>query len=105
MIKKSEASKAARQLPSWRESHRGRRGRDTARRPAGAGLPTSAEAVTPFWGRSYCTLNEAVARLLSEEVTDPVLRALPPVGAVEQWVCCTDVLMHGEWKARLRDVF
>jgi len=69
------------------------------------GLPAPVRAVVPFFDRPYRTVDDAPARLLTEEIADPELRALPPVGSVEQWVSCTDVLMHGERRAALRDVF
>lgn len=93
--------------PSWRDREQALAG--AAETLLGVqrerGLPAPVRAVVPFFDRPYRTVDDAVARLLTEEISDPVLRTLPPVGAVEQWVSCTDVLMHGERKARLRDLF
>jgi hypothetical protein len=59
------------------------------------GLPAPTVAVVPFWNRPFRTIAPEVPALLLADVTDPVLRRLPPgVGAIEQWVDNPDVLAH-----------
>jgi hypothetical protein len=59
------------------------------------GLPTPTVAVVPFWDRPFRTIAPEVPALLLADVTDPVLRRLPPgIGAIEQWIDNPDVLAH-----------
>ncbi|MER5772651.1 DUF4037 domain-containing protein [Streptomyces sp. NPDC001985] len=49
----------------------------------------------PYHGRPFLVLRaDRFARALARTVTDPVLRALPPVGAVDQWADSTDLLQR-----------
>ncbi|MFC9066105.1 MULTISPECIES: DUF4037 domain-containing protein [Streptomyces] len=52
-------------------------------------------ACRPYHGRPFAVLRaDRFARALEETVTDPWLRALPPVGAVDQWADSTDLLRY-----------
>ena len=59
------------------------------------GLPTDpSPAVEPFHVRPFVVVRDAVAQLLLDDVTDPLVRRLPTgIGAVEQWVDSVDVLI------------
>ena len=49
----------------------------------------------PFHDRPFTVLDgERYAAALRDAITDPVVRGLPPTGAVDQWVDSTDVLSH-----------
>jgi Domain of unknown function (DUF4037) len=51
------------------------------------GLPTPAEAVTPYWSRPYRTVPDVVPDLLKAAISDPALAGLAvAAGSVEQWV-------------------
>ncbi|MFD7581095.1 DUF4037 domain-containing protein [Kitasatospora sp. NPDC059817] len=65
-----------------------------ARRHNALGLTAPlAAARRPFHGRPYLVLDAGrFARALLETVTDARLRALPPVGGVDQWTDSTDLL-------------
>ena len=61
------------------------------------------EPVEPFWARPYRTVREAVAGSLLEQVTDPLVRALPAgVGSIEQWVDSVDVLSRPDRRRALQ---
>jgi hypothetical protein len=52
-------------------------------------------APRPFWDRPFQVLDaQRFTAALLAAVTDPAVRALPPVGAVDQFVDSTDVLSH-----------
>ena len=56
------------------------------------GHPTPGNAVAPFFGRPYRTVDRAVPEGLLAAITDPDVARLPPmVGSVEQWAASVDV--------------
>ncbi len=74
-----------------------------ARRHNALGITRPLEpTVRPYYGRPYLVLfaERFVGRCL-ERVQDPWLRALPRIGAIDQWVDSTDVLSSPELAQRL----
>jgi Domain of unknown function (DUF4037) len=72
-----------------------------------AGLPVPrGRPSAPFFDRPFPGVRDEMSRLLLQNVTDPLVRQLPPgVGAVEQWVDNVDVLTHpGRRMAAVRAV-
>lgn len=69
------------------------------------GFPAPATAVIPFWDRPYRTVDDAVCQSLLSAVTDPEVRRLPVVGAIEQWVSNVKVLSIPERRAALRTAY
>ncbi|WP_117213249.1 DUF4037 domain-containing protein [Allorhizocola rhizosphaerae] len=70
------------------------------------GLPTPERVIVPFWGRPYRTVDESLAGLLHDTITDPVLKQLPlGVGNIEQWVDNVDVLSHAPRRAALMSIY
>ncbi|NUT32897.1 MAG: DUF4037 domain-containing protein [Hamadaea sp.] len=65
------------------------------------GLPAPDQAVGPFWDRPHLVVNGEVVRLLIESVDDGQLRALPLMGAPEQWVDSEAVLAKPELRIGL----
>ncbi|OKJ34511.1 DUF4037 domain-containing protein [Streptomyces sp. CB01580] len=54
-------------------------------------------ATRPYHSRPFRVLHaERFAAALLDRITDPVVRGLPPIGAVDQFVDSTDVLGHPE---------
>ena len=52
-----------------------------------------ATAVSSYHGRPYLVIHaERFAQALFGTLADPVLRRLPPIGSIDQWVDCTDIL-------------
>ena len=70
------------------------------------GLPVPKMAVTPFFDRSYRTVDRAVPEGLLGEITDRNVTRLPPmVGSIEQWADSTDVLSSPGRRAALQAAY
>jgi hypothetical protein len=68
----------------------------------GSGLPTGSSVVQPFFDRPFASVRSSVTELLLADITDPLVRGLPPgVGSVEQWVNNVDVLSHPDRRVAL----
>lgn len=90
------AALAATDWPT-RERHLVAAARINAAATNASGLAARTEDPTPrpFHSRPFTVLDgERYAAALRDAITDPAVRALPPTGAVDQWVDSTDVLSH-----------
>jgi uncharacterized protein DUF4037 len=72
-----------------------------------SGLQLAADpAVRPFHGRPFLVLaSDRFVDACLAAVTDEMLRTLPPVGSVDQFVDSTDVLSRADYAIRLRAMF
>ena len=78
---------------------------EVARRHNAAQISSAQEPTARlFHGRPFRVIDAGrFAQACADEIDDPALRALPLVGAVDQWVDSTDVLSHAGRVRRLID--
>ncbi|WP_033340468.1 DUF4037 domain-containing protein [Catenuloplanes japonicus] len=66
------------------------------------GLPTPADGIGPFFGRPYRAVRPEVPAALTDGLTDPLLRRLPPeIGAIDQWLDNPWLLSQSRMRAPL----
>lgn len=74
-----------------------------AKMHARAGFPLSVEPeVGPYFGRPFLTINaEAISADLVSSIVDPVLRDLPIMGSIDQFVDATSLVMEPDLARRV----
>ena len=71
-----------------------------ADRHRAAGFELPEPTVGPFFDRPFLMPNSEIVAALTDAITDPRVRDLPPIGSIEQWCDNVDVLSHPNRRVR-----
>lgn len=76
-----------------------------AERHRAAGFDVPSPAVVPFFDRPFVMPSGEVKSGLLRDIADPAIRALPCVGAIEQWCDNVDLLSYPQRRARASAIY
>lgn len=78
---------------------------DLAERHRAAGFDVPTPAVVPFFDRPFVMPSGEATAVLLRGIADPDIRALPCVGAIEQWCDNVDLLSYPQRRARASAIY